>query len=38
MRAAAAACSASRASHQGLADGYGSLIAAERFRRGAVAA
>lgn len=33
MRADAAACAGSRASHQGLAEGYAQLIAAERSRR-----
>lgn len=35
MRAAAAACRQSRASHQSLADRYTLLIASERSRRGA---
>ncbi|HEY9554581.1 hypothetical protein, partial [Allosphingosinicella sp.] len=34
MRAAAATCDRSRAAHQGLADGYGGVIASERSLRG----
>jgi hypothetical protein len=33
MRAEAAGCDKSRASHQGLADGYAGLIAAKRAER-----